>query len=154
MKYTDLRDFIQQLEKLGELKRIAHPVSPALEMTEICDRTLRAEGPALLFENPTGHDIPVLGNLFGTARRVALGMGEDSAESLRDVGTLLAYLREPDPPRGFKDAWKSLPIFKKVLDMAPKTVSSGPCQSQVVEHDQIDLATLPIQTCWPGTPER
>ena len=150
MKYTDLRDFIQQLEKLEELKRIAHPVSPALEMTEICDRTLRAEGPALLFENPTGHDIPVLGNLFGTARRVALGMGEDSAESLRDVGTLLAYLREPDPPRGFKDAWKSLPIFKKVLDMAPKTVSSGPCQSQVVEHDQIDLATLPIQTCWPG----
>ena len=150
MKYTDLRDFIQQLEKLGELKRIGHPVSPALEMTEICDRTLRAEGPALLFENPTGHDIPVLGNLFGTARRVALGMGEDSAESLRDVGTLLAYLREPDPPRGFKDAWKSLPIFKKVLDMAPKTVSSGPCQSQVVEHDQIDLATLPIQTCWPG----
>lgn len=150
MKYTDLRDFIRQLETLGELKRITHAVSPALEMTEICDRTLRSEGPALLFENPTGHHIPVLGNLFGTTRRVALGMGEDSAESLRDVGTLLAYLKEPEPPRGFKDAWKSLPIFKKVLDMAPKTVSSAPCQSEVIEEKHIDLAELPVQTCWPG----
>ena len=149
MKYTDLRDFIRQLESLGELKRISQPISPALEMTEICDRTLRADGPALLFENPVGYNIPVLGNLFGTSRRVALGMGEDSAESLRDVGTLLAYLKEPDPPRGFKDAWKSLPIFKKVLDMAPKTVSSAPCQSVVIEADDIDLSNLPVQTCWP-----
>ena len=149
MKYTDLRDFIRQLETLGELKRIPQAVSPALEMTEICDRTLRSDGPALLFENPIGHDIPVLGNLFGTSRRVALGMGEDSAESLRDVGTLLAYLKEPEPPRGFKDAWRSLPIFKKVLDMAPKTVSSAPCQNRIIEADQVDLGKLPVQTCWP-----
>ena len=150
MKYTDLRDFVRQLEALGELKRISQAVSPALEMTEICDRTLRSGGPALLFENPIGHEIPVLGNLFGTSRRVALGMGEDSAKSLRDVGTLLAYLKEPEPPRGFKDAWKSLPIFKKVLDMAPKTVSNAPCQSRIIESDQVDLSTLPVQTCWPG----
>ena len=149
MKYTDLRDFIRQLETMGELKRIAHPVSPALEMTEICDRTLRAEGPALLFEHPVGHDIPVLGNLFGSSRRVALGMGEDSARSLRDVGTLLAYLKEPEPPSGLKDAWKSLPIFKKVLAMAPKTISSAPCQDRVMDASQVDLGQLPVQTCWP-----
>ena len=150
MKYTDLRDFIEQLETLGELKRIPQQVSPAFEMTEICDRTLRAQGPALLFENPQGHNVPVLGNLFGSARRVALGMGQDCAESLRDIGTLLARLKEPEPPRGFKEAWNSLPIFKKVLDMAPKTVTSAPCQSHVIEKDEVDLANLPIQTCWPG----
>ena len=150
MKYTDLRDFIEQLETLGELKRIPQQVSPAFEMTEICDRTLRAQGPALLFENPQGHNVPVLGNLFGSARRVALGMGQDRAESLRDIGTLLARLKEPEPPRGFKEAWNSLPIFKKVLDMAPKTVTSAPCQSHVIEKDKVDLANLPIQTCWPG----
>ena len=149
MKYTDLRDFIAQLERLGELKRVATPVSPVLEITEICDRTLRAGGPALLFENPIGHQIPVLGNLFGTPRRVALGMGEESAEALREVGTLLAYLREPEPPRGFKDAWKSLPVFKKVLDMAPKTVAKAPCQEYTIETANIDLAELPVQTCWP-----
>ena len=149
MKYTDLRDFIRQLEKLGELKRIRHSVSPLLEMTEICDRTLRSEGPALLFENPTGYDVPVLGNLIGTAQRVALGMGKESAAALREVGTLLAYLKEPDPPRGFKDAWKNLPVFKKVLDMAPKMVSSAPCQQQIIEAQDVDLGTLPVQTCWP-----
>jgi len=114
MHYQDLRDFIAQLEKMGELKRITHAVDPHLEMTEICDRTLRAGGPALLFENPKGHSIPVLGNLFGTPKRVALGMGQDSVEALRDVGRLLAYLKEPEPPKGFKDAWEKWPVLKQV----------------------------------------
>ena len=128
MRYNDLRDFIAQLEKQGELKRIGAEVSPYLEMTEICDRVLRRGGPALLFERPRGHSIPVLANLFGTPRRVALGMGEESADALREVGRLLAYLREPEPPRGLKDAWDKLPMLKKVLDMAPKERSSAPCQ--------------------------
>ncbi|HDP89632.1 MAG TPA: 4-hydroxy-3-polyprenylbenzoate decarboxylase [Thioalkalivibrio sp.] len=150
MKYRDLRDFIELLEKQGELKRITAEVDPNLEMTEICDRTLRAGGPALLFENPKGHDTPVLGNLFGTPRRVALGMGEDSVEALHEVGRLLAFLKEPDPPRGMKEAWKTLPVFKKVLDMAPKTVKKAPCQEVVIEADDVDLAKIPVQTCWPG----
>jgi 4-hydroxy-3-polyprenylbenzoate decarboxylase len=150
MKYRDLRDFIRLLEEQGELKRIDAEVDPHLEMTEICDRTLRAGGPALLFERPKGHEVPVLGNLFGTPRRVALGMGEESVEALREVGRLLAFLKEPDPPKGMKEAWKSLPIFKKVLDMAPKTVRSAPCQETVLEGDDIDLGRYPVQTCWPG----
>jgi 4-hydroxy-3-polyprenylbenzoate decarboxylase len=150
MKYRDLREFIAMLEARGELTRVTASVDPYLEMTEICDRTLRMGGPALLFENPKGHDIPVLGNLFGTPERVALGMGEESVDALREVGRLLAYLKEPDPPRGMKEAWRSLPIFKKVLDMAPKTVRNAPCQEIVVEAADVDLARLPIQTCWPG----
>jgi len=150
MRYKDLRDFLRQLETGGELKRITVAVDPHLEMTEICDRTLRREGPALLFENPRGFDVPVLGNLFGTPRRVALGMGEDSVEALREVGKLLAFLKEPDPPKGMKDAWQKLPIFKKVLDMAPKKISSPPCQERVLEGEQVDLGKLPVQTCWPG----
>ncbi|ANB01825.1 4-hydroxy-3-polyprenylbenzoate decarboxylase [Ectothiorhodospira sp. BSL-9] len=150
MKYRDLREFIQGLEARGELKRIQAPVDPRLEMTEICDRTLRAEGPALLFENPTGHRMPVLGNLFGTPRRVALGMGEDSVEALREVGKLLAFLKEPDPPKGLKEAWSTLPVFKKVLDMAPKKVRHGVCQTVVKKGDEVDLGELPVQVCWPG----
>ena len=150
MKYKDLRDFLEQLERQGELKRISQEIDPYLEMTEVCDRTLRAGGPALLFERPKGHDVPVLGNLFGTPRRVALGMGEDSVEALREVGKLLAFLKEPDPPKGLKEAWQTLPVFKKVLDMAPKTVRSAPCQDVVWEGADVDLARLPIQTCWPG----
>jgi len=150
LKYKDLRDFIAQLEKIGELKRIATPVNPRLEMTEICDRVLKAAGPAILFEHPTGHTMPVLGNLFGTPRRVALGMGEDSVEALREVGKLLAFLKEPEPPKGLKDAWDKLPVFKQVLNMAPKEVSSAPCQDIVWEGADVDLAKLPIQTCWPG----
>jgi 4-hydroxy-3-polyprenylbenzoate decarboxylase len=150
MRYADLRDFIAQLESLGELKRVRVPVSPVLEMTEICDRVLRAGGPALLFEQPTGHSMPVLGNLFGTPRRVALGMGEDSVDALREVGKLLAYLKEPEPPKGLKDAWDKLPVLKKVLDMAPKVVSSAPCHEVVVEGAAVDLGALPVQTCWPG----
>jgi 4-hydroxy-3-polyprenylbenzoate decarboxylase len=150
MKYHDLRDFLSQLEKLGELKRVAVEVDPKLEMTEICDRVLRAGGPAILFEKPKGSSIPVLGNLFGTPKRVALGMGQESVMALRQVGELLAYLKEPEPPKGLRDAWEKLPVLKQVLNMAPKVLSSAPCQEVVWEGKDIDLARLPIQTCWPG----
>ena len=149
MKYNDLRDFIDQLEKMGELKRITTEVDPNLEMTEICDRTLRAGGPALLFENPKGYDTPVLGNLFGTAKRVALGMGRSDVTALRGIGELLAFLKEPEPPKGIKDAWQKLPIFKQVMNMAPKEVRSAPCQQVIIDKAQVDLYKLPIQTCWP-----
>jgi 4-hydroxy-3-polyprenylbenzoate decarboxylase len=150
MKYQDLRDFINQLESRGELKRISQPVDPSLEITEVCDRTLRAEGPALLFENPKGSLIPLLGNLFGTPKRVAMGMGEDSVDALREVGKLLAFLKEPEPPKGMKDAWQKMPVFKQVLNMAPKIVKSAPCQHNIKEGSDVDLGELPIQTCWPG----
>jgi len=150
MKYRDLRDFIAQLEQRGQLKRIPLEVDPHLEMTEICDRTLRAGGPALLFENPKGHDVPVLANLFGTPERVALGMGEESVEALREVGELLSLLKEPEPPKGMRDAWDKLPVFKQVLNMSPKVVRTAPCQEVVTEGDAVDLGRLPIQTCWPG----
>jgi 4-hydroxy-3-polyprenylbenzoate decarboxylase len=149
MKYRDLRDFIQQLETRGELKRIALAVDPKLEITEICDRTLRAGGPALLFENVKGSRYPLLGNLFGTPQRVAMGMGEETVEALREVGKLLAFLKEPEPPKGMKDAWDKLPIFRKVLDMAPKELRNAPCQAQSQEAASVALADLPIQTCWP-----
>lgn len=150
MKYKDLRDFIALLEQRGQLKRITVEVDPYLEMTEICDRTLRAGGPALLFENPKGYSIPVLGNLFGTPERVALGMGQESVSALRDVGKLLAFLKEPEPPKGFRDAWDKLPLFKQVLNLAPKVLSKAPCQDIVLTGDAVDLDQLPIQTCWPG----
>ncbi len=152
MRYDDLRDFIRQLESMGELKRVTVEVDPRLEMTEICDRVLRAEGPAVLFERPRGHAMPVLANLFGTPRRVALGMGEsgDWQQALREVGRLLAYLKEPEPPKGLKDAWEKLPVLKQVLNMSPKVMSSAPCQEVVKEGVHVDLAELPIQTCWPG----
>lgn len=150
MQYADLREFIQALEDRGELKRISHEISPVLEMTEICDRTLRKAGPALLFENPKGFDMPVLGNLFGTPERVAFGMGADSTEQLREIGKLLAQLKEPEPPKGIKDAWEKLPMFRKVLSMAPRVKKSGPCQEIIIEGDEVDLGKLPIQTCWPG----
>ncbi len=150
MKYRDLRDFIALLEQRGELKRITPAVDPHLEMTEVCDRTLRAGGPALLFEHPTGHTIPVLGNLFGTPERVALGMGQESIGALREVGKLLAYLKEPEPPKGIRDALEKLPLYKQVLNMAPRVVKGAPCQEIVLEGDAVDLGKLPIQTCWPG----
>ena len=150
MKYNDLRDFIQQLESAGQLKRIRVEIDPYLQMTEVCDRTLRGGGPALLFENPKGFDIPVLANLFGTPQRVAMGMGQESTDALREVGKLLAYLKEPDPPKGMKDAWEKLPIFKQVLNMSPREVKKAPCQQHVLEGDAVDLDNIPIQTCWPG----
>ncbi|MEQ1719505.1 MAG: 4-hydroxy-3-polyprenylbenzoate decarboxylase [Nitrosomonas sp.] len=150
MQYKDLRDFIAQLESTGELKRIQTEVDPVLEMTEICDRLLKAQGPAVLFEHPKGYDIPVLGNLFGTPKRVALGMGQRSVEALREVGQLLAYLKEPDPPKGLKDAWDKLPMLRQVLNMAPKELSNAPCQEVILQGSEVDLGKLPIQTCWPG----
>ncbi|MDX1589954.1 MAG: 4-hydroxy-3-polyprenylbenzoate decarboxylase [Oleiphilaceae bacterium] len=150
MKYKDLRDFIAQLEAQGELKRITVEVDPHLEMTEICDRTLRMGGPALLFERPKGYDMPVLGNLFGTPKRVAMGMGREDVSALREIGELLAFLKEPEPPKGFRDAFDKLPIFRQVMKMGPKVVRSAPCQAIVQEKDQVDLYQLPIQTCWPG----
>ncbi len=150
MKYKDLRDFIAQLEKIGELKRVGLPVSTHLEMTEICDRVLRSQGPAILFENPVGHTMPVLANLFGTPRRVAMGMGEESIAALREVGKLLAYLKEPEPPRGLKDAWEKWPVLKQVLNMSPRVLSSAICQEVVWEGSEVDLSRLPIQHCWPG----
>jgi len=149
MKYRDLRDFIEQLESMGELKRIAHTVDPNLEMTEICDRTLRAGGPALLFECPKGYDMPVLANLFGTPKRVALGMGQSDVSALREVGELLAFLKQPDPPKGLKDAWQKLPIFRQVMNMGPKEVRRAACQEVELGKEDVDLARLPIQTCWP-----
>lgn len=149
MIYRDLRDFIRQLEKQGELKRVKVPVNPYLEMTEICDRVLKQGGPAILFENPVGSHIPVLANLFGTPRRVAMGMGAESVDELRGIGQLLAYLKEPEPPKGMKDAWEKFPVFKQVLNMAPKVVASPPCQEIYRQGDEIDLSDYPIQTCWP-----
>ncbi|ABI59382.1 4-hydroxy-3-polyprenylbenzoate decarboxylase [Nitrosomonas eutropha] len=150
MKYNDLRDFLAQLELRGELKRVDIEVSPHLEMTEICDRLLKQAGPAVLFERPAGHTIPVLGNLFGTPERVALGMGQTSVSALREVGKLLAYLKEPEPPKGLRDAWDKLPILKQVLNMPPRELASAPCQEIVWEGADVDLSKLPIQTCWPG----
>lgn len=150
MKYADLRDFIAQLEARDELRRIRIEIDPYLEITEVCDRVLRAGGPALLFEKPKGHAMPVLGNLFGTTRRVALGMGQEDVAALREVGRLLAFLKEPEPPRGLRDAWDKLPLFKQVLHMAPREVTRAPCQEIVWEGNEVDLTRLPIQTCWPG----
>lgn len=149
MKYSDLRDFLAQLESRQLLKRIHHPVSPYLEMTEISDRVLRANGPALLFTNPTKHHMPVLTNLFGTVERVAMGMGEESILALREVGKLLAALKEPEPPKGLKDAFHKLPLLKQAMNMAPKYVNKALCQTHVLEKEQVDLTQLPIQTCWP-----
>lgn len=154
MKYNDLRDFMSQLESQGELKRIRVPVSPHLEMTEIGDRVLKAGGPALLFEQPQQgqqrYDIPVLANLFGTPKRVAMGMGAADVMELREIGKTLAYLKEPEPPKGLRDAWDKLPLLKQVLSMAPKEVKKAPCQQIVWEGADVDLARLPIQHCWPG----
>jgi 4-hydroxy-3-polyprenylbenzoate decarboxylase len=150
MKYQDLRDFMAQLESLGELRRIGVEVDPRLEMTEIGDRVLRRGGPALLFERPKGHSMPVLTNLFGTVRRVALGMGEEDPAKLGEIGRLLAYLKEPEPPRGLKDVWERWPILKQVLHMAPREVRSPPCQEVVWEGAEVDLSRLPVMTCWPG----
>ncbi len=149
MSFKDLRDFIDHLEHKGLLKRITHPVDPAYEMTEISDRTLRQGGPALLFENPIGSDYPVLTNLFGTPERVAIGMGRDNVKELREVGKLLAYLKEPEPPKGFKDALEKLPVFRQVLNMPVKRLRNAPCQQVVWQGDEVDLDKIPVMSCWP-----
>ena len=150
MKYKDLREFIAELEQRGELVRIQAEVDPKLEMTEIADRTLRAGGPALLFENPKGYSTPVLVNLYGTQQRVALGMGADNIGALREIGEVLAYLRQPDPPKGMRELMDKAPLLKQVLNMGPKTVRNPACQYHVKQGDEVDLTQLPVQTCWPG----
>ncbi|MGR5140630.1 4-hydroxy-3-polyprenylbenzoate decarboxylase [Photobacterium sp. DNB23_23_1] len=149
MKFKDLREFIDYLEQQGELKRISQPVDPDQEITEICDRTLRAGGPALLFENPVGFDMPVLANLFGTPGRVAMGMGRTEVRELREVGKLLAYLKEPEPPKGFREALDKLPVFRQVLNMPVKRLRSAPCQDIVWQGDDVDLDKIPVMSCWP-----
>ncbi|CAG9298484.1 4-hydroxy-3-polyprenylbenzoate decarboxylase [Celerinatantimonas diazotrophica] len=149
MKYRDLREFIALLESRGLLKRIHQTVDPYLEMTEICDRTLKKQGPALLFESVKGHKMPVLGNLFGSEERVALAMGREQTSELRDIGQWLAYLKEPEPPRGLQEIMEKLPIFKQVLNMPTKTRRKAPCQEVVLSGEDVDLDQLPIQTCWP-----
>lgn len=150
MKYKDLRDFLNQLDEMGELKRVPEAISPELEMTTISDAVLRAQGPALLFNQPINSTYPVLSNLFGTTRRVALGMGRSASEELREIGQLLAYLKEPEPPKGFKDAFQKLPLLKQIINMAPKIQSQAPCQEVILEGGEVDLSLFPIQRCWPG----
>lgn len=150
MKYHNLRDFLDLLEQQGELKRISQEVDPYLEMTEISDRTLRRGGPALLFENPKGFDMPVLCNLFGTPKRVVMGMGQPDVSALRDLGKLLAFLKEPEPPKGFKDLFGQLPQWKQVLNMPTKLLSKADCQQIILSGDKVDLYKLPIMQCWKG----
>ena len=150
IQHSNLREFIKFLEERGELKRITVEVDPVLEMTEICDRTLRAGGPALLFENPKGFNIPVLGNLFGTPERVAMGMGKESLLALREVGELLAFLKEPEPPKGIMDLWGNRDKFKQILNMPAQVIKKAPCQEFILKGEDVDLKKLPIQICWPG----
>ena len=150
MVFSDLRDFIKLLEKKGELKRISTEVDPYLEVTEISDRVLRTGGPALLFENPKCSSVPLLVNLFGNSRRIALAMGQEDIDGLRDVGKLLAFLKEPTPPSGWKDVWQKLPSYKQVLNVSPNVKKSAECQDVVIETGDVDLSMFPLQTCWPG----
>ena len=156
MPYASLRDFVDRLEKSGRLVRVTAPVSPHLEMTEIQTRLLAEGGPAVLFENVvradgTRSDIPVLVNLFGTVERVAWGMDREPGQ-LRAVGETLAFLRQPEPPGGWREALDMLPMLRTVMAMKPRTVGSAPCQEVVLKGADIDLGRLPIQTCWPGEP--
>ncbi len=150
MSCRDLREFIALLEAEGELKRISTEVDPHLEVTEICDRTLRSGGPALLFENPKGSLVPLLGNLFGNTRRIAMAMGQEDLQGLREVGELLAFLKEPEPPKGLRHLWRQLPAYRKVLHMPATVKKSPPCQEVVLDEADVDLDVLPVQTCWPG----
>ena len=149
MPCKDLREFIALLERKGLLVRIKTEINPHLEMTEVADRTLKAKGPALLFENPTGYEIPVLANLFGTPERVALAMGQENVAALKDVGEMLAFLKEPEPPKGMRDAWGKLPLYKQALNMSPKVIAKPVCQENILQGNDVDLNQLPIQTCWP-----
>ncbi|MDX1581072.1 MAG: UbiD family decarboxylase, partial [Alphaproteobacteria bacterium] len=156
MSYSSLRDFIEKLEAKGLLKRVSEPVSTELEMTEIQTRLLAEGGPAVLFENATRADgspaqMPVLVNLFGTVERVALGM-DRSPDELRQVGETLAFLRQPEPPGGWREAVEMMPLLRTVMAMKPKSVSRAPVQEVVQTGDEIDLSQLPVQTCWPGEP--
>ncbi len=150
MQYSDLRDFLHKLEAMGDFKRVSKEISPYLEITEICQRLLVHGGPAVLFEHPSGHSVPVVANVFGTQNRVALAMGVESTSELREVGELLARLKEPEPPDGLRDALSKVALLKAALwDMSPRRVRGAPCQEIVWEGADVDLGRLPIQTCWP-----
>src|SRR5438045_5516501 len=157
MPYASLRDFITRLETAGRLRRVAAPVSPFLEMTEIQTRLLAEGGPAVLFENVVhehqgrSSGMPVLVNLFGTVERVAWGMDREPHE-LREIGRTLAFLKQPEPPGGWREALEMLPLLKTVMAMRPRTVAAAPCQEIVLRGGEIDLGLLPIQTCWPDEP--
>src|SRR3569833_1756684 len=162
MPYKSLREFLARLEAHGDLVRVREPVSTVLEMTEIQTRLIAEGGPAVIFEKPvkadgTPSDMPVLVNLFGTLKRVAMGVTMDgmertTAQELRAVGEVMATLRQPQPPRSFGEAFELLPLAKTLLAMKPKSVSRAACQEVVLRGDQIDLGKLPVQTCWPGEP--
>ena len=149
MVYNDLREFLNYLENKDDLKRIRHEIDTKLEITEICQRTLRENGPALLFENPKGFDTPVLGNLFGTGQRVADAMGRESISELRKIGEILAFLKEPGWPGEIREAIDKLPSFKKLLHVTPRVIKDAPCHENIIEAKEVDLTQLPIQTCWP-----
>src|SRR5919206_712779 len=156
MPYSSLRDFMSRLEASGRLVRVRAPVSPTLEMTETQPRLLAERGPAVLFENVVRTDgarspIPVLVNLFGTVERVAWGMDREPHQ-LREIGETLAFLKQPEPPGGWREALEMLPLLKTVMAMKPRTVSAAPCQEIVLRGGDIDLGLLPVQTCWPGEP--
>ena len=149
MQYRDLREFIDHLEKIGELKRITQNVSPKLEMTAFCDTVLKKQGPAILFENPTSYDMPVLGNLFGTVKRVALAMGKENLFELRELGHFLANLKEPQPPKGIKEAWHKIPMLKQLYNMLPKVISKAPVHEIIISKEEVNLNNFPIWQCWP-----
>lgn len=150
LKIKSLREFLDQLEAIGQLKRITHPVDPYYEMTEISDRTLKLKGPALLFENPLGHNLPVVTNLFGTRERIAMGMGQPSVSGLKEVGNILSYLRAPEPPGSFKEVIRKIPVFSKIFNMPTKRISRAPCQEIILEGEDVDLSQIPVMTCWSG----
>src|SRR5690606_34999340 len=149
MAYHSLRQFVHDLERQGELKRTAVPVDPVLEVTEICQRSLRAGGPALLFERPRGSTVPLLGNLFGSMRRIARALGRESPAGLREVGRMLAFLREPRMPRGLREALRAFPDFAPLLHYRPRPVEQAPCREHVLEGADVDLGMFPVQHCWP-----
>src|SRR5664279_3107505 len=150
MEYSDLRHFLRSLEAEGDLARVSKPVSARLDMTAVGDFVLRQGGPALLFENPVGYTIPVLANLFGTTVRVAKAMGATEVGGLREIGVLLANLKEPEPPKGLRDTGRLLQMAKTLWTMRPVVASRPSCREVVVPPDEIDLGRLPVQTCWPG----
>lgn len=149
MQYRDLREFMAHLEQIGELKKVPQSISPNLEMTEFCHTVLNNSGPAILFENPTSYSIPVLGNLFGSVKRVALAMGKDDISELRHLGKFLADLKEQEPPKGIKDAWNKLPILKQLYNMLPKVINNAPVHDTIITKDEVDLYSFPIWRCWP-----
>ncbi|HEC27525.1 MAG TPA: UbiD family decarboxylase, partial [Gammaproteobacteria bacterium] len=147
--YHDQREFLAALERSGDLKRIRQQVRPQLEITEVCHRTLKQDGPALLFENPGPGEMPVVGNLFGSTRRIAQAIGLNDINDLREIGHQLAFLKTPVLPTGLGDAMNKLPQFHSLAHINPKLIEDPPCQQVVIEGDDVDLAQLPIQTCWP-----